>query len=70
VAQAQIDASRKLSDAHRVVNVMPGAWSALVDVVEMGEPVGHYADRSEQWRRLKWALATLADHWGMEGAPA
>jgi hypothetical protein len=66
VAQAQIDANRKLADAHRVVNVMPGAWSALVDVVEMGEPVGHMDPaKSRLWRLVTFALATLADHWGM-----
>jgi hypothetical protein len=66
VAQAQIDASRKLTEAHRVVNVMPGAWGALVDVVEMGEPVGHMDPaKSRQWRLVTFALATMADHWGM-----
>jgi hypothetical protein len=66
VAQAQIDASRKLTDAHRVVNVMPGAWSALVDVVEMGEPVRYLCPlRSRRFRLVQWALATLADHWGL-----
>jgi hypothetical protein len=66
VAQAQIDANRKLTDAHRVVNVMPGAWSALVDVVEMGEPVRYLCpERSRRFRLVQWALATLADHWGL-----
>lgn len=66
VAQQQIDAGRLLTEAYRAVQPMPGAWGALVDVVEMGAPVGHYSERSERWVCLKWALGALADHWGLE----